>query len=111
MGLLWRMEGVEIPSPNHFGSMGSTGGPISMLNNNVLTNSDFYTGAFPAEYGNALAGAFDLKLRNGNNEKHEFLGQVGFNGFEVGAEGPFSKNSRASYLFNFRYSVSILSFL
>jgi len=105
MGLLWRMEGVEIPSPNHFGSMGSTGGPISMLNNNVLTNSDFYTGAFPAEYGNALAGAFDLKLRNGNNEKHEFLGQVGFNGFEVGAEGPFSKNSRASYLFNFRYST------
>ena len=105
MGLLWRMEDIEIPSPNHFGSVGSTGGPISMLNNNVLTNSDFYTGAFPAEFGNALAGAFDLKLRNGNNEKHEFLGQVGFNGFEIGAEGPFSKNSRVSYLFNFRYST------
>jgi len=105
MGLLWRMEGIEIPSPNHFSSAGSTGGPISMLNNNVLTNSDFYTGAFPAEFGNALAGAFDLKLRNGNNEKHEFLGQVGFNGFEIGAEGPFSKKSKASYLFNFRYST------
>jgi len=105
MGLLWRLEGIDIPNPNHFGSIGSTGGPVSMLNNNVLTNSDFFTGAFPAEFGNALAGAFDLKLRNGNNEKHEFLGQIGFNGFELGAEGPLSKNSRASYLFNFRYST------
>ncbi|MFW5708357.1 MAG: carboxypeptidase regulatory-like domain-containing protein, partial [Bacteroidota bacterium] len=75
LGLLWRLEGVEIPNPNHFGSLGSTGGPISMLNNNQLTNSDFYTGAFPAEFGNALAGAFDLRLRNGNNRKHEHMGQ------------------------------------
>jgi len=105
MGLLWRFEGTDVPNPNHFGSMGSTGGPVSMLNNNVLTNSDFYTGAFPAEYGNALAGVFDLRMRNGNNEKHEFMGQIGFNGFEAGAEGPFSKNSQASYLVNFRYST------
>ncbi len=105
LGLLWRLEGVEIPNPNHFGSIGSTGGPISMLNNNLLANSDFFTGAFPAEYGNALAGAFDIKMRNGNNQKHEFLGQVGFNGFEAGAEGPLGKNSQASYLANFRYST------
>lgn len=105
LGLLWRLEGVEIPNPNHFGSIGSTGGPISMLNNNLLANSDFFTGAFPAEYGNALAGAFDIKMRNGNNQKHEFLGQVGFNGFEAGAEGPIGKNSQASYLANFRYST------
>lgn len=105
LGLLWRLEGVEIPNPNHFGSMGSTGGPISMLNNNLLTNSDFYTGAFPAEYGNALAGAFDLRMRNGNNQRHEFMGQMGFNGFELGAEGPFSGQSQASYLVNFRYST------
>ena len=105
LGLLWRLEGVEIPNPNHFGSMGSTGGPVSMLNNNLLANSDFYTGAFPAEYGNALAGAFDLRMRNGNNQQHEFMGQVGFNGFELGAEGPFSQNSQASYLANFRYST------
>ena len=105
LGLLWRLEGVEIPNPNHFGSMGSTGGPVSMLNNNLLTHSDFYTGAFPAEYGNALAGAFDLRMRNGNNQQHEFMGQVGFNGFELGAEGPFSNNSQASYLVNFRYST------
>jgi hypothetical protein len=105
LGLLWRLEGVEIPNPNHFGSIGSTGGPVSMLNNNQLDNSDFYTGAFPAEFGNALAGAFDLKMRNGNNERHEFMGQVGFNGFELGAEGPFSDKRRASYMVNARYST------
>lgn len=104
-GLLWRLEGIEIPNPNHFGGMGATGGPVSMLNNNVLSNSDFMTSAFPAEYGNALSGVFDLKMRNGNYEKHEFIGQVGFNGFEVGAEGPLSKNSRASYMVNARYST------
>lgn len=104
MGLLWRLEGIEIPNPNHFGAMGTTGGPVSMLNNNLLTNSDFFTGAFPAEYGNALAGAFDLRMRSGNNEKREFVGQVGFNGFELGAEGPITK-SGASYLVNYRYST------
>jgi hypothetical protein len=105
LGLLWRLEGVDIPNPNHFGSIGTTGGPISMLNINHLTNSDFYTGAFPAEFGNAMAGAFDIKMRNGNNQKPEFMGQVGFNGFELGAEGPFSENSQSSYMANFRYST------
>lgn len=104
-GLLWRLDGIDVPNPNHFGSLGSTGGPVSMLNNNLLSNSDFFTGAFPAEYGNALSGAFDLNMRAGNNQKHEFLGQVGFNGFEVGIEGPFSKKSKASFIANFRYST------
>jgi len=105
MGLLWRLEGVDIPNPNHFGATEGTGGPVNMLNNNLLANSDFITGAFPAEYGNAISGVFDLKLRNGNDEKHEFLGQVGFNGFELGAEGPLSKNNGSSYIINYRYSV------
>ncbi|MFH2095064.1 MAG: carboxypeptidase-like regulatory domain-containing protein, partial [Bacteroidota bacterium] len=104
-GLLWRMEGINIPNPNHFGALGSTGGPVSMLNNNVLDNSDFYTGAFPAEFGNAVSGVFDLNLRTGNNQKREYLAQVGFNGFEIGVEGPFHKSSRASYLANYRYST------
>lgn len=107
-GLLWRLEGVDIPNPNHFGNLGSTGGPVSMLNANVLSNSDFLTGAFPSEYGNGISGVFDLRMRHGNNEKHEFLGQIGFNGVEVGAEGPFSKKSGASYLVNFRYSTLAL---
>ncbi len=105
LGLLWRLDGIEIPNPNHFGSMGSTGGPVSVLNNNLLSNSDFYTGAFPAAYGNALAGAFDLNMRYGNNQRREHMAQVGFNGFELGAEGPFSSEKKASYLVNFRYST------
>jgi len=104
-GLLWRFEGVDIPNPNHFGDFGSTGGPISMLNANTLANSDFMTGAFPSEYGNALSGVFDLRMRSGNNERHEFLGMVGFNGIELGAEGPFSREQGSSYLINYRYST------
>ncbi|MBP7509353.1 MAG: TonB-dependent receptor [Prolixibacteraceae bacterium] len=105
LGLLWKIEGISVPNPNHFGALGSTGGPVSILNNNNLSNSDFFTGAFPAEYGNATAGVFDLKMRNGNNQKHEFTGQVGFGGFEFGAEGPLSKKSGSSYIINYRYSV------
>ena len=104
-GLLWRLDGIEIPNPNHFGAAGTTGGPVSMLNNNLLTNSDFFTGAFPAEYGNAISGVFDLNMRSGNKHKREYVGQVGFNGFELGAEGPFSKNNNSSYLINYRYST------
>jgi len=104
-GLLWRLEDVDIPNPNHFAEGGTTGGPVGMLNNNLLQNSDFFTGAFPAEYGNAMSGVFDLRMRNGNNNKHEFLFQSGFNGFELGAEGPFSKKHTGSYLVNYRYST------
>ena len=104
-GLLWQLEGVEISNPNHFGFIGATGGPVSMLNNNTLDNSDFMTGAFAAEYGNAVSGVFDLRMREGNHDKHEFLGQVGINGFELGAEGPISKKNNSSYLINYRYST------
>ena len=105
LGLLWRLEGIDIPNPNHFGTLGTTGGPISILNNNLLNNSDFFTSAFPAEYGNATSGVFDLNLRSGNNKKHEFVAQIGMNGFELGAEGPFSAKSKASYLVSYRYST------
>lgn len=104
-GVLYRLDGINIPNPSHFGTLGTTGGPISILNNNLLDNSDFLTGAFPAEYGNALAGVFDLHMRSGNNEKREYIGQAGLNGFELGAEGPFKKNYGGSYLINYRYST------
>ena len=104
-GVLWRMEGVEIPSPNHWNVLGTTGGPISMLNANNLSNSDFLTSAFSAEYGNATAAVFDLKLRNGNADKFEFLGQIGFNGFELGVEGPLPIGKNASFVANARYST------
>lgn len=104
-GVLYRLEGMDIPNPNHFATSGTTGGPLSVLNNNLLANSDFLTGAFPAEYGNALAAVFDLNMRKGNNEHHEFVGQMGMNGAELTAEGPFKKGKRASYLIAYRYST------
>ncbi|MDR2585093.1 MAG: TonB-dependent receptor [Prevotellaceae bacterium] len=103
-GLLWRLEGVDIYNPNHFSDGGATGGPISMINLNALSNSDFYTSAFPAEYINAYSGVFDLKLREGNYDKREYTGQIGLNGVEFGIEGPLSQKLRASYLADYRYS-------
>lgn len=105
IGVLYRLDGVDIPNPNHFAIAGTTGGPVSMLNNNMMANSDFMSGAFAAEYGNAMSAVFDLKFRNGNNEKHEFVGQMGFNGAELLAEGPISKKSKSSYLLSYRYST------
>lgn len=104
-GLLWRMEGVEIPTPNHFSDQGASGGGISALSVNMLANSDFLVSAFPAEYGNALSGVFDLKLRNGNNEKREYALQAGVLGLDLAAEGPIGEKGGASYLANYRYST------
>ncbi len=109
-GMLWRMEGVEIPNPNHFAQEGASGGGISALSANVLGNSDFLTGAFPAEYGNATSGVFDLKLRKGNNEKREYAMQAGILGLDFAAEGPIGAKGGASYLANYRYStLSVLN--
>lgn len=104
-GVLWRLEGVDIPNPNHFAIEGTTGGPVSILNNKTLANSDFFTGAFPAEYGNGIAAAFDLRMRNGNNEKFEFTGQFGFLGTEINAEGPLNRTKGSSFLVSYRYST------
>jgi TonB dependent receptor/Carboxypeptidase regulatory-like domain len=104
-GLLWRMEGMDIPNPNHFGTPGNSGGGISILSSQLLANSDFVTAAFAAEYGNALSGVFDLKLRKGNNEKREYALQAGVLGLNAAAEGPFSKKYKGSYLINYRYST------
>ena len=110
-GVSWRLEGVEIPNPNHFaGGNVAGGGFVTIFSSQVLANSDFFTGAFPAEYGNSMAGVFDMKLRSGNNEKHENTFQVGLMGIDFASEGPLMKGSKASYLFNYRYSTtSILS--
>jgi hypothetical protein len=109
-GLLWRMEGVDIPNPNHFSSVGTSGGGISILSAQLLANSDFSTGAFAAEYGNALSGVFDLKLRKGNSDRREFTVQAGVLGLDLAAEGPLKGKRGGSYLINYRYStLSILS--
>jgi hypothetical protein len=112
LGIVYKVEGIDIPNPSHFAISGSTGGPVSIINNKSLSNSDFFMSAFPAEYGNSLSGVFDLKLRNGNNNQHEFTGQFGFLGTEIMAEGPLKKGSRASYLVMGRYStLSLFQFM
>jgi hypothetical protein len=105
-GLLWRMEGIQIPNPNHFADYYSLGGGVvTALSSQTMSNSDFYTGAFPAEYGNALSGVFDIKMRTGNTEKREQTFQAGAIGIDYAAEGPFVKGKNSSYLFNYRYST------
>jgi len=103
-GLLWQLEGIPIPNPNHFSTLGTTGGPVSALNPNMLANSDFATSAFAAEYGNALSGVFDLQLRKGNRDRYEFMAQLGtFSGIEAMAEGPLNDKG-GSFVISFRNS-------
>ena len=105
LGVLWRLEGINIPNPNHFSIPGTGGGPVTILNNKFLANSDFFTGAFPAEYANGIAGAFDLRMRNGNNENYEGSIQFGILGTELMVEGPLSKQKNSSFLAMYRYST------
>ncbi|MGB1317799.1 MAG: TonB-dependent receptor plug domain-containing protein, partial [Flavobacteriales bacterium] len=105
-GMLWRLEGIDVPNLNHFSRPGSSGGGITALSPHVLGGTDFSTGAFPAEYGNAISGVFDVSFRNGNTERHEFMVRAGIIGLNAGAEGPLSKkDDGSSYLFNYRYST------
>jgi hypothetical protein len=107
-GLLWRLEGVEIPAPSHFAEEGNAAGFVSILNANMLSVSDFYIGAFPAEFGNAFSGVFDIRLRNGNSDRREYAFQMGVMGTDLTMEGPFSQKHKASYLMNYRYSTFAL---
>ncbi|MBK8581322.1 MAG: TonB-dependent receptor [Flavobacteriales bacterium] len=104
-GVLWRLEGIEIPNPNHFSEEGNTGGPINVLNSDMLDNSEFYTGAFAPEYGNALSAVFDMHLRDGNDTKREYTLKAGVLGTDLTAEGPMPGVKGGSYLANYRYST------
>jgi hypothetical protein len=105
-GLLWRLEGIPVPSPNHFATLGTTGSPVSALNSNMLGNSDFITSAFPAEYGNAIGGVFDLGFRKGNTENYEYsIGMAAFPGLEAMAEGPMLKKNGGAFVAAARYGV------
>lgn len=103
--VLWRLEGVPIPNPNHFATLGTTGGPVSALNTNLLRNSDFLTSAFPSEYGNALSGVFDIGFRSGNKDNYEATVQLAaFSGLEALVEGPLNSNKNSSFVVSFRNS-------
>ncbi|MFN0215135.1 MAG: carboxypeptidase-like regulatory domain-containing protein, partial [Saprospiraceae bacterium] len=123
IGLLWRLEGIDIPNPNHFARRGSSGGGITIFSVSMLANSDFSTGAFPAEYGNAYSGVFDVHFRKGNPDKREYTFRAGMLGLDFSTEGPFRKRppssapasqslagkkataGESSYLINYRYST------
>lgn len=110
VGLLWRIEGVPVATTNHFATLGTTGGPVNALNTNLLRTSDFMTGAFPAEYGNANAAVFDVNFRNGNADKFEFTGQMSaFSGLEFMTEGPLNKKRNSSFVASYRYGIASLA--
>jgi len=103
-GISWRLMGVDIPNPNHFARIGSSGGGISIFSASLLGTSDFSSGAFPAEYGNALSGVFDMKFRRGSTENRHYTFRAGILGIDLAAEGPIKKGE-SSYLVNYRYST------
>lgn len=105
-GLLWRIEGVDVSSPNHFADLNIVGsGMLTVLSSQMMGNSDFMTGAFPSEYGNAMSGVFDINLRTGNSAKREHTFQAGLLGIDFATEGPFKKGKEATYLLNYRYAT------
>ena len=108
----WQIAGAEIVNPNHTPNAGTfsdrptfNGGGVNILSAQLLDNSTLLTGAFPVQYGNALAGILDMNFRAGNNERYEFTGQLGLIGIDLAAEGPFNKTADASFLVNYRYST------
>ncbi len=112
-GLQWRLEGMEIVNPNHLANAGtfsdqatSNAGGVNMISAQMLGNMNFLTGAFPAEYGNAISGVMDMRLRKGNSTEYEHTAQVGLLGIDLATEGPLSKKNGSSYLLNYRYSFT-----
>lgn len=104
IGILWRLEGIDIPNPNHFALIGSSGGGVTVFSAQLLSRSDFSTGGMPAEYGNATAGAFDVHFRHGNDEEREYRTKISLLGIDLSTEGPI-RHGRSSYLVNYRYST------
>jgi hypothetical protein len=103
-GILWRLEGIDIPNPNHFARPGTSGGGITVFSAQLLSRSDFFSGGLPAEYGNALSGTFDVHFKRGNLENREYRTRIGLLGLDFATEGPIKK-SRSSYVANYRYST------
>ena len=103
-GMIWRLEGMDIPAPNHFARMGTSGGGISILSAQLMSRSDFYTGGMPAEFGNTMSAAMDIRLKNGNLHNFENRAKLSVIGIDYALEGPI-KRDRSSFIFNARYST------
>lgn len=110
------LDGIEIPSINHFATQGSSGGPVGLINVNFIREVDLYTSAFPVEKANALSSVLDIKLKDGRSDKIGGIFQVGASEVGLTMEGPinekttFLASARRSYL-QFLFSVLELPFL
>ena len=104
-GLKYQLEGVEVINPSHFARIGSSGGTFTIFSMQILDKSDFFTGAFPAEYSNALSGVMDVNFRKGNQAARQYSISAGTLGLDFSTEGPFNDKMKSSYLINYRYSV------
>ncbi len=98
------LDGVEIPTINHFATQGSSGGPVGIINVDFIREVNFYSGAFPANLGNSLSSVIDMRQKDGNKEKLKFKGSVGSSDLALTMDGPISQNTtfiasaRRSYL-------------
>jgi hypothetical protein len=110
------LDGIQIPVINHFQTQGSSGGPVGIINVDLLSEVNFYSGAFPSNRGNTMSSVFDFRLKDGRNDKWIFNGILGATDLGVTLEGPVSKKSslvfsvRRSYL-KFLFNIFNLPFL
>ena len=96
------LDDVEIPNLNHFATQGASGGPVGIINVDFIREVDFYSGAFPANHGNALSSVFEFKQKDGNPDKQRFRGTIGASDLALTSDGPLHKN--ASYILSVRRS-------
>lgn len=102
------MDGIEIPNINHFATQGASGGPVSIVNADLIREITFYTGAFPANRSGALSSVLDFRLKDGNPDKQAFKATIGAS--EVSLSGTGHLNDRTTYLFSARQSYLQLLF-
>lgn len=102
------LDGIEIPNINHFATQGASGGPVSILNADLIREVQFYTGAFPADKGGALSSVMDIRLRDGNTEDNSFKATLGASEVSLSGAGHFGQHT--TYLFSVRQSYLQLLF-
>ncbi|MFI3328158.1 MAG: TonB-dependent receptor [Rikenellaceae bacterium] len=102
------IDDIEIPNINHFSTQGASGGPVSILNADLIREIDFYTGAFPVERTGALSSMMDVKLRDGDMDRQSFKATVGASEISLSGSGHF--NDKTNYLFSIRQSYLQLLF-
>lgn len=96
------LDGVEIPNINHFSTQGASGGPVGIINADLVREVNFYTGAFPADKGNSLSSVLDFKLRDGDMERNSLKATLGASEVSLASNGHLGK--KTSYLVSVRQS-------